>query len=65
MNFTLEDAKMKDKFSKEDKKVIRETCTSTIMWLETKRDADSTAIEFVAKKQEMERLFNPIMMRIY
>jgi heat shock protein 1/8 len=63
MKNQLDDEKMREKFTEDDKKCIQETCAATLQWLEGKADADAS--EYEGKKKEMEGLFNPIMMRIY
>jgi L1 cell adhesion molecule like protein len=52
-----------NKFSADDKMTIMEQCAKTLQWLENKQDAD--ADEYENKKQQMEKKFNPIMMRMY
>jgi len=64
MKNQLDDEKMKDKFTDDDKKVITESTKEVLQWLETAgNDADVTAFE--EKQKELEGKFNPIMMRVY
>jgi len=63
MKNQLDDEKMKDKFTEDDKKCIEEETKKCLQWLESNQDA--TAADFEAKKKELEGKFNPIMMRIY
>jgi len=60
---TLEDAKVKDKFSDEDKKTITEAVGEAQSWLDAHHE--SPAEEYDAKLKELEAKFNPIMMKIY
>jgi len=63
MKNQLDDEKMKEKFTDEDKKCIAEETAAALQWMEGKDDAE--AADFEAKKKELEGKFNPIMMRIY
>jgi len=63
MKNTLNDEKLKDKFTDEDKKVIEETSKEGQQWIEANQGAE--AEEFEAKQKELEAKFNPIMMRVY
>jgi len=63
MKNTLQDEKLKDKFSDEDKTVIEDTCKEGLQWLEGNADAETEAYE--AKQKELEGKFNPIMMKVY
>merc|ERR1739848_791468 len=63
MKNQLDDEKLKDKFTDDDKKVIEEATKETLQWLEGNQSAE--AAEFEAKQKELEGKFNPIMMRIY
>merc|ERR1711907_881430 len=60
---TLNEEKLKEAFTDEDKSTI-ETCASEgLAWLEANGDADADAIE--GKRKEIEAKFNPIMQRVY
>ena len=63
MKNTLNDDKLKDKFTEEDKTTITTGCEETLKWMEGNQEAEAT--EFEAKQKELEGKFNPIMMRIY
>jgi len=63
MKNTLNDEKLKDKFTEEDKTTIEDISKEGLQWLEGNQDADADA--FNAKQKELEGKFNPIMMRIY
>jgi len=66
MKNQLDDEKMKDKFTDDDKKVIQEGCAETLQWLETAgNDAEVPIEEFETKQKDLEGKFNPIMMRVY
>jgi len=60
---TLEDAKIKDKFTDDDKKVINDSIQEAQQWLDAHQESASE--EYDAKLKELEGKFNPIMMRIY
>jgi heat shock protein 1/8 len=60
---SMDDEKLKDKFTEDDKKVVNKAIKEAKHWLEA-HHADETA-EFEAKLKELEAKFNPIMMRIY
>jgi len=63
MKNTLNEEKLKDEFSEEEKKNIEEWSKDGLQWLEGNNDADHDAID--GKKKELEAKFNPIMMRVY
>ena len=63
MKNTLNDEKLKDIFTEDEKKTIEETSKEGLQWLEGNTDADADAIE--GKQKELEAKFNPIMMRVY
>jgi len=66
MKNQLDDEKMKDKFTDDDKKVIQEGCAEVLQWLETAgNDSEVPVEDFEAKQKELEGKFNPIMMRVY
>jgi L1 cell adhesion molecule like protein len=53
MKNTLNDEKLKDKFTEEDKTVIEETSKEGLQWLEGNANAEAEEIE--AKQKELER----------
>jgi heat shock 70kDa protein 1/2/6/8 len=63
MKNTLNDEKLKEKFTEDDKKVIEEASKEGLQWLEGNAMAEPEEIE--AKQKEIEAKFNPIMMRVY
>jgi len=63
MKNTLNDEKLKDKFTDDDKKVIEDTSKEGVQWMESNQSAEAEEIE--AKQKELEAKFNPIMMRVY
>jgi L1 cell adhesion molecule like protein len=63
MKNTLNDEKLKEKFTDDDKKVIEEASKEGISWLEANPTAETEEIE--AKQKEIEAKYNPIMMRVY
>merc|ERR1711865_468189 len=63
MKNQLDDEKMKDKFTEEDKTLIQESTKEVLQWLESAGEADVTAFE--EEQKELEAKFNPIMMRVY
>ena len=63
MKNTLDDAKLKEHFTNEDKKLIAEISSEGLQWLEGNQDAEADIVE--GKKKEMEAKYNPIMMKVY
>jgi len=63
MKNTLNEEKLKDVFTEEEKKTVEDTSAEGLQWLEGNEDADADAIE--GKQKELEAKFNPIMMRVY
>jgi L1 cell adhesion molecule like protein len=63
MKQTVEDEKVKDKISEEDKKKIVEMVTATISWLDGNQTAEKD--EFDAKQKELEAVCNPIVSAMY
>merc|ERR1711953_1632297 len=63
MKQTLDDEKIKDKVSDEDKKKINDKCDETISWLDTPYTAEKD--EFADKKKELESICMPIMTKLY
>ena len=60
---TLNDEKLKDKFTDEDRKTIEEISAAGLQFVNSATDA--AAEEFEAKQKEIEAKYNPIMMRVY
>ena len=63
MKNTLNDEKLKEKFSDEDKKVIEDTANEGMQYLESNQDAN--AEDYETKQKELESKFNPIMQKVY
>jgi len=63
MKNTLNEEKLKEAFTDEDKKLIEDTSAEGLQWLEGNPEAEADVIE--GKKKELEAKFNPIMMRVY
>merc|ERR1712080_344731 len=60
---TVEDEKVKDKISDEDKKAIMEKCDETIKWLDANQTAEKDEFEY--QKKELEKIAMPIMTKMY
>ena len=63
MKSTVEDDKVKEKISDEDKTTITEKCKEVISWLEQNDSAEKD--EFDAKQKELEKVCNPIITKLY
>ncbi|KAL8616425.1 hypothetical protein ACOMHN_041028 [Nucella lapillus] len=63
MKSTIEDEKIKDKISEEDKKTILDKCNDVITWLDTNQLAEKD--EFDEKQKEVEKVCNPIITKLY
>jgi len=63
MKSTVEDDKMKDKISDEDKKTITEKCKETLDWLDSNSDASKEELE--SKQKELESVCAPIITKLY
>jgi L1 cell adhesion molecule like protein len=62
MKNTLNEEKLKQHFTDEDKKVIEDTAAEGLQFIESD---PAEAEEFEKKQKELEAKFNPIMMRVY
>uniref|UniRef100_A0A672FSU0 Heat shock cognate 71 kDa protein n=1 Tax=Salarias fasciatus TaxID=181472 RepID=A0A672FSU0_SALFA len=60
---TVEDEKLKDKISDEDKQKILDKCTEVISWLDKNQSAEKE--EFDHQQKELEKVCNPIMTKLY
>ncbi|XP_061916198.1 heat shock cognate 71 kDa protein-like [Entelurus aequoreus] len=60
---TVEDDKLKDKISDEDKKKILEKCQEVISWLDKNQSAEKDEVEY--QQKELEKICNPIMTKLY
>merc|ERR1719304_15189 len=63
MKSTIEDEKIKDKISEEDKKKIVDKCSEVIAWLDANQLAEKE--EFDDKQKEIEGICNPIITKLY
>ncbi|VDM15700.1 unnamed protein product [Wuchereria bancrofti] len=63
MKQTIEDEKLKDKISADDRKKIEDKCNEVIRWLDGNQTAEKD--EFEHQQKEMEALCNPIITRMY
>jgi len=63
MKSTIEDEKLKDKLSEEDKKVIQDKCNDVIKWLDANQLAETE--EYEHKQKELEAVCNPIVTKLY
>jgi L1 cell adhesion molecule like protein len=63
MRNTLNDERLRDKFSEDDKRVIEETSKEGLQWLEQNQMAEPSEIE--AEQKKLEGKFHPIMNKIY
>lgn len=63
MKSTVEDEKVKDKISEEDKKSIIDKCQEVITWLDQNQLGEKE--EFEAKQKEIEKVCNPIITKLY
>merc|ERR1712058_10765 len=63
MKSTVEDEKLKDKISADDKKTILDKCNETISWLDANQLAEQE--EFEHKQKELEGICNPIITKLY
>lgn len=63
MKSTIEEEKIKDKISEEDKKTILDKCNEVISWLDSNQLAEKD--EFDEKLKEVEKVCNPIITKLY
>merc|ERR1719300_1629609 len=63
MKSTMEDDKMKDKISEEDKKTILDKVTETLTWLDNNQTAEKD--EYEHQQKELEGVCNPIITKLY
>ncbi|KAJ3600267.1 hypothetical protein NHX12_031256 [Muraenolepis orangiensis] len=60
---SLQEDRLKDKVSEEDKKKVEEMCEQAILWLENNQLAEKE--EYQHQLKELEKLCNPIISRLY
>lgn len=63
MKQTVEDEKVKDKISEEDKKTILDKCNEVIDWLDKNQTAELD--EFEHQQKELEKICSPIVTKLY
>merc|ERR1711876_110073 len=63
MKTTLDDEKVKDKISEDDKKAISDKCDEAIKWLDVNQTAEKE--EYADKQKEVEGVCNPIITKLY
>jgi len=63
MKTTIDDEKMADKISADDKKLIADKCDEAIKWLDANQLAEVE--EFQEKQKEVEAVCNPIITKLY
>merc|ERR1712121_313791 len=63
MKSTLDDEKVKDKISDDDRKAINDKCDEAIKWLDANQLAEIE--EFNEKQKEVEGVCNPIITKLY
>lgn len=63
MKQTMEDEKLKDKISEEDKKTVLDKCDEVIRWLDGNQSAEKE--EFEDKQKELEKVYNPVITKVY
>jgi len=64
MKNTLNEEKLKDKFTEDDKKVIEDLSANGLQFVNNAGDS-ATAEEFANKQKELEGKYQPIIMRVY
>jgi len=63
MKTTLDEEKVKDKISEDDRKAINDKCDEAIKWLDSNQLAEVE--EFNEKQKEVESVCNPIITKLY
>ncbi|WP_411016619.1 Hsp70 family protein, partial [Salmonella sp. s51944] len=63
MKSTMEDEKIKDKVSEEERKTIVEKCSEELSWLESNQSAEKD--EFEHHQKELEGICSPIIKKLY
>lgn len=63
MKSTVEDEKVKDKISEEDKTAITDKCKEVLEWLDKTDSAEKE--DYDAKQKELEKVCNPIITKLY
>jgi L1 cell adhesion molecule like protein len=63
MKSTIEDEKLKDKISQEDRDLVLEKCNEIIKWIDSNQLAEKD--EFEHKQKELEKICTPIVTKLY
>ena len=63
MKTTLDDEKIKDKISEDDRKAIGDKCDEAIKWLDANQLGETE--EYSEKQKEVEAVCNPIISKLY
>merc|ERR1711973_990988 len=63
MKQSIEDEKVADKISEEDKKAVKDKCDETVVWIDANQTAEKD--EFDDKKKEVEGVCAPIISKLY
>jgi len=63
MKSTVDDEKVKDKISEEDKKTILDKCNEVISWLDQNQQGEKE--DYEAKQKELESVCAPIITKLY
>jgi len=63
MKSTVEDEKLKDKISDEDKTLIIDKCKGVLEWLDSNQSAEKDEFEY--QQKEIEKICNPIITKLY
>lgn len=63
MKQTIDDEKLKDKISADDRKKIEEKCEEVIKWLDSNQTAPKE--EYEDRQKEIESICNPIITKLY
>lgn len=63
MKSTVEDEKVRDKISEDDRKMIVDKCSDVINWLDSNPDASKD--EYDRQQKELEGICNPVITKLY
>merc|ERR1712042_14029 len=63
MRTSVEDEKVADKLSAEDKKTVLDKCNEAVTWIDSNQTAEKD--EFEDKKKEIEGVCSPIIQKLY
>jgi heat shock protein 1/8 len=60
---SVEDDKIKDKITEEERKSVIDKCNEVISWLDSAQAAETD--EYADRQKELEKVFNPVITKIY